>query len=260
MADVNILIIKEFPKKFLQQLVETVQFFSALEIDPTKYNDKIETKGLRVYGDYQRFTLFNIFDKEYSDFHFKVEVQMNSQKMAKFKLHYFPFDGANFKPQISYTAEFGGIMQHYQIWANNIKFYDDVEKLLKSNNEDQYFAEFYEEQKLTDEDYETASFKPQIQEILYTRLVYLSDAIETIESLDEEEKKSVIEHIQATINNLGRFTKKQVIQNIARIRAKIQKWGPKIGKQIGEAIIKEVAKVGVNKTIKVLGDVFNINI
>ena len=56
---------------------------------------------------------------------------------------------------------------------------------------------------------------------------------------------------------MGRFTQKQYYQHAARIKAKIQKWAPNIRNKIFDALIKELTKIGLDKGLKALGDIFH---
>lgn len=257
MAEVNSVNPRLFTLSFTQELISITNYIRKIEIDPSRYNDKIPDKTLINNAGMKTATLMKVTDKSFPKFYFQVTLNIDSSNSPTLFCAYYPaLPDRDFKHRVQFKTE-AELEKHYKNWKQLNLTYDIAEQILNGEIEDKYYTEFYEEMKSDDPKFDSEPLPPQVQELFYVRLLALSSVIEEISEVDEDEKKNVLIAIQETIDNLGRFSKKQFVQGLAKIRAKMQKWGPKILKQIGDSVIKELVKKGVEQGMKALGDIFH---
>jgi hypothetical protein len=257
MARVNKIPVSVFPLDFLDTLIKTTKYFHSLEINENEFTDLSFSNKFEEFPSARTWDFVRIKSLSNPTYKFEVLVTVYHNGKAQFECYFSP-DGSGSRNNVAHEPKtVSEFVDLYQKWHSLISRYQEAESLLNLNFEKKYADAFYEELLLQEEDYETAPFDPERQEIINIRLQCLLAGVKQTQTIDETEKQDLIEYIEDTSNSLGRLTKKQVMQKLSKIRAKLQKWGPKILKQIGDAVIKELTKIGVEKGMKALGDIFH---
>lgn len=139
-------------------------------------------------------------------------------------------------------------------WLDLIKGYSSVrltkdEEILRQSQH-----EFFEEINVLDEDAATASFKLPQQLLIYKYLEHIEKVLGLPENKSPE-VDTIKEQARELKNDLQNLTKKETIQRLSRVLAKVRKAGIKLLSQVWDEAKKEVIKTGIKYVTDHSGDI-----
>lgn len=192
--------------------------------------------------------LIIIRDKDEKNFYFTINnPRLDSNRNSYFDISYCPSNENSISgTQTTYYEK--DISKIFNSWIKLIREYDNIELTVEEKFQKIYEEEFFSEFEIIDEDAEVAPFNNKQQLFLYK---YLSHIESKLLEADPEDlyNKTLFEDTSNLKNNLQNLTKKEVIQRISKLLAKIKKKGLKLLLDVFDVAKKEAIKKALNQEV-----------
>jgi len=203
---------------------------------------------------------YSLFDKdESSNFYFKVYI--DSQK-ARVEPHndkslvlceYFPYNTNSLHPNKIHCKK-DDVQRHLGIWVNLLNQYNQIESVYDDPFIKKYKEYFSQEFVILDKDADTAPFDPHQQDDIEKYLTHVEKKLLSykVSKQDQAIVDEIVQEISEAKENIQRLTKREVVDRVAKIWAKVYKWSRKHAKEIFTKAKNEAIKQALNNGIKFL--------
>ena len=244
MAHVNRIDPRYFPLSFADELVQATRFFESLNIDANKYVVKELTAKPHTSGGATVANLFQINDREFPEYYFRVNIHKVSPNNITFKCSAFPGSTTKHEAVTSAETKFLQVFERYQHWTRLMNKYEETSQAINIPFDTSFFQPLYQDFEL-DEDFETGFIDEKQQNVIRFQLSLLTYIVNEVDVKDSE-KTEILNLIESTIENLDQSTKKGYKENIEKVLTKMRSWGVKRWTEIVDVAKKELYKRLVN--------------
>lgn len=185
-----------------------------------------------------------------SDYYFRVNTPFKENGKVLFIAYYLPYNNSDIKAN-SYKGEIKAILNILDNWKAIIHQLDTISVHPEDEIEQQYKEEFEEWFQIVEEDADSKAFSAK-QQLLIHNIIEKSVPLLLEEGIKEDDP--IIEKATWLKLNLGRLTKKQVINQIRELFVPLRKMGMKTVKKIYDVAAVETVSMGYRLVISNIGD------
>jgi len=240
---------KNYPLSQLKNIQVLLNEFRKLIFQNSDIIDQIKDPRNLIYLRYKNNEIF----------FFKVtSPNLTADFRSFFNFNYLPQDENSFN-QTSFNNESSIILEHFSIWINLLREYEEVNLDEDEIIENFYQEEFFHDFEILDEDAYTAPFEHEKQVILYNFLTYIETELKR-QLTDDPEIKELIAETEEFKDNIQNFSKKVVVKKFSRILAKIKKKALSMIIEIlnegKKEIIKRALTGGLDEIVKYTHHIF----